>query len=297
MLLPSALPCEALRTSSPAVIKSRQPTSTTSYPTQPTIASSCRALQSILGTPFPLSLPSSRTNQSNRNHPPPATASLPDQNAFKIIKSTSKPPQTAAHKRARSEYESSDEEMTYDSEKENHHPNIPHGSDAPSTPKRQRRAPLALPLGLSQSDFDALETPKAPTSFTFTSTSNSLSSEDDLDTTPRPREVTSPQVWNDNVENPHNNNNNHRHAHPHNSRDWTPEDDRLLVNVVLEKLKLSRREWDDCARLLGKDKNSLGKRWKVLVGEGNVGLRRGSGRMPRGRIIGGEWGFGDAVGD
>lgn len=62
--------------------------------------------------------------------------------------------------------------------------------------------------------------------------------------------------------------------------EWSTEDDRLLVETVLEKMKLSKRDWNDCARKLGKDRDSLGRRWTLLVGEGNVGLRRG-GRISR----------------
>lgn len=59
---------------------------------------------------------------------------------------------------------------------------------------------------------------------------------------------------------------------------WTLDDDRILVEAVLEKLQLSKRAWNDCARRLGKDKDSIGRRWKLLVDEGEVGLRirRGS---------------------
>jgi hypothetical protein len=67
--------------------------------------------------------------------------------------------------------------------------------------------------------------------------------------------------------------------------DWTAEDDQKLVEIVLEKLKLSKRDWEECARRIGKDNDSVGKRWRALVGEGNVGLRRGRG-LPfvRGRL-------------
>jgi len=67
------------------------------------------------------------------------------------------------------------------------------------------------------------------------------------------------------------------------SRDgeWTPEDDTLLVDIVLEKLKLTKKDWNECARKMGKDNDSVGKRWKALVGEGEVGLRGGSGRSVR----------------
>ncbi|OAX77065.1 hypothetical protein ACJ72_08640, partial [Emergomyces africanus] len=65
--------------------------------------------------------------------------------------------------------------------------------------------------------------------------------------------------------------------------DWTSEDDKRLVELVLEKLKLSKRDWNECARKMGKDNDSVGRRWKALVGEGNVGLRRGR-RVVRSRI-------------
>ena len=55
---------------------------------------------------------------------------------------------------------------------------------------------------------------------------------------------------------------------------WSPSEDNALVQLVLEKMKLSTRQWNDCARTLGRDRNSLGARWKVLVHEGEVGLRR-----------------------
>lgn len=56
--------------------------------------------------------------------------------------------------------------------------------------------------------------------------------------------------------------------------DWTAEDDRMLVELVLEKLKLSKSDWQDCARNLGKDRNSLSKRWKSLMLNDEVGLKR-----------------------
>ena len=62
--------------------------------------------------------------------------------------------------------------------------------------------------------------------------------------------------------------------------DWTPEDDAALVQLILQKFRLKSSDWEDCAALLGKGRDSIGERWKVLVGEGEVGLRRGrKGRM------------------
>lgn len=61
--------------------------------------------------------------------------------------------------------------------------------------------------------------------------------------------------------------------------DWTPEDDEALVTLLLDKFRVSKRDWNECARLLGKNKDSMGRRWRVLVGNGQVGLRRADTRM------------------
>jgi hypothetical protein len=66
--------------------------------------------------------------------------------------------------------------------------------------------------------------------------------------------------------------------------EWTSEEDRLLVELVLEKLKLSKSDWQDCARSLGKDKGSVGRRWKSLMSGGEVGMKRS--RRPK---IHGTW--------
>ncbi|OAR00395.1 hypothetical protein LLEC1_06873 [Akanthomyces lecanii] len=58
------------------------------------------------------------------------------------------------------------------------------------------------------------------------------------------------------------------------SSDWTAEDDRMLVELVLEKLKLSKADWQDCARTLGKDRHALSRRWKSLILDDEVGLKR-----------------------
>ena len=47
----------------------------------------------------------------------------------------------------------------------------------------------------------------------------------------------------------------------------------MLVEIMLEKLDISRKEWSDYAKLMKKDKTGLGMRWKVLVEEGSVGLK------------------------
>ena len=131
------------------------------------------------------------------------------------------------------------------------------------TPKRYRRAPLLMPLGLSAEDFDGL------------AADDSRADRDEQVSLPTPGpqagDSASHEPWTlDEFGN------------------WTAADDRLLVETVLEKLKLSKREWNDCARRLGKDKDTLGKRWKMLVVEGDVGLRRG-GRLRRTDLDIGSW--------
>jgi len=53
---------------------------------------------------------------------------------------------------------------------------------------------------------------------------------------------------------------------------WTSDDDRQLVELVLGRLQLSKSDWEECARSLGKgDGHSVGKRWEGLLG--NISLK------------------------
>lgn len=115
----------------------------------------------------------------------------------------------------------------------------------PRTPKRMRLiAPEVLPLGLERSDFHALRSTdnNAPTSNSM----QGYSQENDIDEL--------------GIEN------------------WSTEEDRMLVELVLEKLKLSKSDWQDCARSLGKDRGTVGRRWKSLMGAGEVGIKNRKGR-------------------
>lgn len=132
----------------------------------------------------------------------------------------------------------------------------------PSTPKRQRIAPEVLPLGLERGDFHTLHLQQQP-EFNF----NVLQS----------------------IEHPEPRNQNHNEGEPdqpderdEEEKEWSTEEDRILVELVLEKLKLSKSDWQDCARSLGKDRGSVGKRWRSLMGNGDVGLKtRSSGRRAK----------------
>ncbi|KAL7942395.1 hypothetical protein V8C42DRAFT_332250 [Trichoderma barbatum] len=108
---------------------------------------------------------------------------------------------------------------------------------APSTPKRARISPEQLPLGLERSDFHDVHLQEGS------------ALEQDTE-----KPGTDVQVEADGTE-------------------WSVEDDRILVELVLEKLKLSRMEWQDCARSLGKDRHSVNKRWKSLIMNGDIGVK------------------------
>ncbi len=111
----------------------------------------------------------------------------------------------------------------------------------PQTPKRARIAPEVLPLGLERSDYHGLHI-------------NGVFKDET-----RPVGGTDVIVERD-------------------GETWSTEEDRILVELVLEKLKLSKSDWQDCARSLGKDRSSVGRRWKSLMIHGDIGLKRTSRR-------------------
>ncbi|OAA54760.1 MYB-like protein [Niveomyces insectorum RCEF 264] len=131
----------------------------------------------------------------------------------------------------------------------------------PQTPKRARIAPEALPLGLARGDFHALHADGIPDDSSRSS----------------------------NNQNNNDNNNATADSDVEVERDgetWSTEEDRMLVELVLEKLKLSKTEWQDCARSLGKkDRHSLGRRWKSLMLHGDIGLKTGT-RARRSKLHG-----------
>lgn len=59
--------------------------------------------------------------------------------------------------------------------------------------------------------------------------------------------------------------------------EWAVDEDQRLIEVVLEKFRLSQQEWDECARQVGRSNGAgIGRRWHSLVEEGRVGLQRRS---------------------
>ncbi|KAH7031337.1 uncharacterized protein B0I36DRAFT_323711 [Microdochium trichocladiopsis] len=255
MLMPSALSCD----SSQAPVTRLQASLFASPPASPPAAShnafgnifsSCRALQSMLTAPSPS--PSSSTF-SQMPTPPLAHAALPEPTPMKLrlrarksdneaaprkkITKRSAPPR-GRNKRRRGlddDMGRDDVDSELELEQSESEQEEEAGPAQPTTPKRARLAPEIIPLGLERSDFHNLH---ALQGFTDIVSGQSADAEVEAD-----------------------------------GESWTLEDDRILVELILEKLKLSKSDWQDCARSLGKDRSSLGRRWKTLVNAGDVGLK------------------------
>ncbi|KAK2032604.1 hypothetical protein LX32DRAFT_636143 [Colletotrichum zoysiae] len=111
---------------------------------------------------------------------------------------------------------------------------------APATPKRARIAPEIIPLGLGRSDYHTLHLLNGGDGVNGNNTEEEQGTNVEVEADGEP---------------------------------WSAEEDRILVELVLEKLQLSKTEWQDCARSLGKDRNCLSRRWKSLMLQGEVGLK------------------------
>lgn len=104
----------------------------------------------------------------------------------------------------------------------------------PSTPKQSAIAPLELPMGLERSDF------------------HQNHSEDPDDAS---RVGTGIEIARD-------------------GEAWSVEQDRKLVEVIIAHFKLTPEDMEDCARSLGKGSGCVERRWKSLVMNGDVGLKK-----------------------
>jgi hypothetical protein len=247
MLLPSALSCDSHSTTPHRGTRLFSPPPARDSHSQTyasPILTTCRTLQSLLGV-----------------HPPAPKPTRPTLHRTSKIVKRPPPAPRGRNKRRRDECDDGQDQ-------EKHGP----ATDGFSTPKRRRRAPPSIPLGLRSSDFDGLRSPgglgRQPT-LSPAPLFSALSLE--------PTAASSTALV--------------RPAPTPDAMAWGPEDDRALVDLVLEKLRLTRRDWDECARVLGADQATLGRRWRLLVGEGYVGLGGGfgRGRRPRGEVRGLEW--------
>ncbi len=116
----------------------------------------------------------------------------------------------------------------------------------PTTPKRARIAPADLPRGLERSNFHELHEP----------------AEEETR-----KEGTGVEEEED-------------------GERWSLEDDRVLVELICEKLKLSKSEWQECARRVGRSENGVERRWRTLTRNGDIGVKS---RTRRGKAHG-TWG-------
>ncbi|KAK4180402.1 hypothetical protein QBC36DRAFT_320201 [Triangularia setosa] len=285
MLLPSALACDSSQpplTRLQAALFASPPASPPQISTQTAVGnifSTCRSLHNLLTSPVPLPLeppaaiePITPPTTSHAQLPTPPLAHAPaplklrlrsrknDTSASssatdpttapprkRIVKRAPAHPARGLNKRRRTVDDDTgrEEDVFSDVEQENEEPEA---DLTPQTPKRSRIAPEAIPLGLERSDYHSLH-------------HSGLY----VDNNPTGSEGTDIVIEGD-------------------GSTWSAEDDRILVELVLEKLKLSKSEWQDCARSLGKDRSSVGKRWKSLMVNGDVGLKRTG--LRRGRIHG-----------
>ncbi|PYH76361.1 hypothetical protein BO82DRAFT_206961 [Aspergillus uvarum CBS 121591] len=307
MLLPSALSCDVRRPSScsrftPNRSFSTPPPSDDDFvPPGNGLLGTCRALQSLLhGSPAPPSRgakserlqspvqirsrkPSSRQHQRETQH-----TQIP---ASRI---TPQSPSSGALKRRRDTFESETEDdlpavTTPDRKTDRYTTSTDEQSTRSqrfATPKRQRHIPYDLPLGLSHSDFYSLQSPPVSQS----------------PASPAHQQHPAPVA-----NNPRASASAHATAHPFNpdtalpsieesesalstssslSPDltWAEEDDQRLIGLVLEKFQLSRRNWNECAEKLGKDQACVERRWRFLLNNGHIGLRRASDRKVRRRL-------------
>ncbi|TGO89912.1 hypothetical protein BPOR_0087g00040 [Botrytis porri] len=266
MLLPSAFACSdsSQALSQPSrnhnLLFASPPLSPTpSLSPTPTISNlfqSCRALQSMLTTPT--QLPSPPTLHAEIPSSPPTRISHPrlrlriPSPAKRVVPETSDRKRIA--KRTPREVSRGINKRRRDTDDDMIHERMDDISEQepPSTPKRRRGiAPEVLPLGLERSDFHTLRLAEMETTaadngaFIFSAGGDSQ---------PRERRA-------------------QRNEEEEDGENWSREEDRMLVELVLEKLKLSKSDWQDCARSLGKDRGDLGRRWKTLMVAGEVGLK------------------------
>ncbi|KAK4197760.1 hypothetical protein QBC40DRAFT_100784 [Triangularia verruculosa] len=286
MLLPSALACDSSQpplTRLQAALFASPPASPPQISPQTAVGnifSTCRSLHNLLGSPAPLPLEPAApiapitpptTSPAQLPTPPLAHAPAPiklrlrsrkndtSSSSSSAIEPITAPPRkrivkrAPAHpargpnkrRRAVDDDAGREEDVSSDVEQENEEP----GEDpTPQTPKRSRIAPEVIPLGLERGDYHSLH-------------------HSGLYVDNNPGESGGTHVVTEG-----------------DGSTWSAEDDRILVELVLEKLKLSKSEWQDCARSLGKDRSSVGKRWKSLMVNGDVGLKRTG--LRRGRIHG-----------
>jgi hypothetical protein len=202
--------------------------------------------------PLKLRLRSRRPDNYNNNHGAGSGSGDVTLGRRRIVKRS---PPRGALKRRRADYDDMDSDMDISSSSSDRDVD----ASGPRTPKRARIAPEVMPLGLDRSDFHRLQELE----------DEAAALEDEEPSAATTRHVNAEENGQGEVE--------------ADGEEWSTEDDRVLVELVLEKLKLTKTDWQECARSLGKDRMSIGRRWKSLMVNGDVGLKS---RSRRGKIHG-----------
>ncbi|KAI1272764.1 hypothetical protein F5Y07DRAFT_391809 [Xylaria sp. FL0933] len=239
----------------------------TPHTTFGTIVHSCRALHSMLTSPPPMPAQQLERPLSALPTPPMGHAPFPPikmrlrprpqgtngnrEERLKIRKRTPAPPR-GINKRRRALDDDLGRDDDVDSDLDISNTDLEESADArpttptPTTPKRARIAPADLPRGLERSDFHELH---EPTEEEARKEGTGVEEEED-------------------------------------GERWSLEDDRVLVELICEKLKLSKSEWQECARRVGKSENGVERRWRTLTRNGDIGVKS---RPRRGKVHG-TWG-------
>ncbi|KAK0703813.1 hypothetical protein B0T26DRAFT_658457 [Lasiosphaeria miniovina] len=292
MLLPSAFSCDSSQpplTRLQSALFASPPASPPQLSTQTAVGNiftTCRSLQALLAAPAPppvnvapITPPaSSHAHAYGQQLPTPPMAHAPSPLKLRlrsrktegqqpggadhgparkrIVKRSAPPRGVNKRRRALDDDMGRDDEDGLESEPEHEYgqnkENVDDDSEIlpsrPQTPKRSRIAPEIIPLGLERSDYHVLHHADGALRDDSRSGNGNGMTEGADGVLEADGEL------------------------------WSTEEDRILVELVLEKLKLTKSDWQDCARSLGKDRGSVGRRWKSLMVNGDVGLKRSSRR-------------------
>ncbi|RDK39161.1 hypothetical protein M752DRAFT_285928 [Aspergillus phoenicis ATCC 13157] len=292
MLLPSALPSDMPQQSTQShlapnlLLNTPPPTEDDLLLSGNGLLGTSRALQSLLNI-SPASIPRRKTpprllSPLQLRSPPPSRSQkrVAQKDLDNLTRSSPSPCAPSrltrgANKRNRSAYE-----LDLDSDPEDREPALSNGTksrDRFSTPKRRRQIPNDLPLGLTREDFYSLYSPPI--------TQSPLSPAHQSQEDPSAREINTSGIslYNPDAPLPSIEANDetiasvsHELSPIDPSPSWIAEDDQRLVKLVLERYQFSEQVLDDCARELGRNHESIRRRWQTLLGQGEIGLRQGA---------------------
>ncbi|KAH7160216.1 hypothetical protein B0J13DRAFT_617000 [Dactylonectria estremocensis] len=267
MLLPSALSCDSSQPSQPRLQPSlfsppASPPPPSSQTTLANIMSTCRNLQSLLASPASI-VPEARPVNAFAQLPTPPLAHAP--------------PPLKLRLRSRGQPDLRDDPLA---------PRKRITKRAPPRGANKRRRATEDDMGRYSSDSDMQDSDLETDSLEL---HHSAEDEPVAPTTPKRARIAPEHLplglersdFHDIHRQSDNADNSNTQGGDGDGDDWTAEDDRILVELVLEKLKLSKSEWQDCARSLGRDRHTVNRRWKSLILGGDVGMKPRASRRAR----------------